>query len=173
MIAPEFSYPVAVAEMGGTQRVDIAADGAARARIAERLNLISLDDFHVRADVRLIAGGVAVHGMVKAKLEQRCAATDLPLPVDVDAPFDLQYLRDAGTADSAEAEEVEISGDDCDVLPLEDEAFDLGEAAVQSLSLALDPFPRHRDADRLLAEKGIHSEAQAGPFAALAALRKT
>lgn len=172
MIEPEFSHPIAVSELGEKQRVDISADEAARGRIAQRLDLISLEELQVQAEVRPIAGGVAVRGTVKAKLEQRCAATGLPFPVDVETPFDLQYLRDAWGAESAAVEEIEISGDDCDVLPLEGDAFDLGEAAVQSLSLALDPFPRHPDADRLLAENGILSEAQAGPFAALAALRK-
>lgn len=57
------------------------------------------------------------------------------------------------------------------MLPLEGDRIDLGEAAVQTLSLALDPFPRHPDADRILAEKGVLSEEQAGPFAALAKLR--
>ena len=35
------------------------------------------------------------------------------------------------------------------------------EAAVQTLSLALDPFPRHPDATRILAEKGVINEEQA------------
>src|SRR3546814_12887337 len=68
-------------------------------------------------------------------------------------------------------EEVEIDSADCDILPLEGDRADLGEAAVQTLSLALDPFPRHPDADRILVEKGVLSEEQAGPFAALAKLR--
>src|SRR3546814_12223240 len=65
-------------------------------------------------------------------------------------------------------EEVEIDSADCDILPLEGDRADLGEAAVQTLSLALDPFPRHPDADRILVEKGVLSEEQAGPFEALA-----
>ena len=57
------------------------------------------------------------------------------------------------------------------MLPLEHDRVDLGEVAVQTLSLALDPFPRHPDADRILAEKGVLSEEAAGPFAMLAKLR--
>src|SRR3546814_19856283 len=68
-------------------------------------------------------------------------------------------------------EEVEIDSADCDILPLEGDRADLGEAAVQTLSLALDPFPRHPDADRILVEKGVPREEQAGPFSARAQLR--
>src|SRR3546814_12300017 len=85
-------------------------------------------------------------------------------------PFDLRILRD-GDAPVGEEEEIEIGSDDLDLLPLEGDRIDLGEAAVQTLSLALDPFPRHPDADRILAQKGVLSEEAAGPFAALAKLR--
>ncbi len=54
---------------------------------------------------------------------------------------------------------------------LDGDRIDPSDAAVQTLSLALDPFPRHPDAARILAEKGVLSEDAAGPFAALAKLR--
>ena len=101
---------------------------------------------------------------------QACAATDLPVPAAIVEPFDLRFLRDVD-APVGEDEEIEIGSEDLDLLPLEGDRVDLGEAAVQTLSLALDPFPRHPDADRILAEKGVLSEDTAGPFAALAKLR--
>src|SRR3546814_6575749 len=78
-------------------------------------------------------------------------------------PFDLRFLRD-GDAPVGGEDEIEIGSDDLDLLPLEGDRVDLGEAAVQTLSLALDPFPRHPDADRILAEKGVLSEEAAGPI---------
>jgi hypothetical protein len=107
---------------------------------------------------------------VQAKVVQACAATDLPVPATIVEPFDLRFLRDVD-APVGEDEEIEIGSEDLDLLPLEGDRADLGEAAVQTLSLALDPFPRHPDADRILAEKGVLSEGAAGPFAALAKLR--
>jgi hypothetical protein len=59
------------------------------------------------------------------------------------------------------------------VIPLEGEKIDIGEAVAQSLSLALDPYPRVADADARLKALGVMSEEDAGPFAALAALRKS
>ena len=102
--------------------------------------------------------------------DRACAATDLPVPATMTEPFDLRFLRDVD-APVGEEDEIEIGSDDLDLLPLEGDRVDLGEAAVQTLSLALDPFPRHPDADRILAEKGVLSEDAAGPFAALAKLR--
>ncbi len=168
MTAPEFSHLVTLADAAQGRAISLEADEAARAEIARRLALIALDRFAVTADVRSVAGGIAATGAVDADVVQSCAATGMPVPARLHEPFDLRFLREAAPASE---EEVEISGADLDILPLDGERIDLGEAAVQTLSLALDPFPRHPDADRILAEKGVLSEEQAGPFAALAKLR--
>lgn len=167
---PEFSYVVTLADAAHGTRVALEADAEARARIARRLELVELNLFAVSAEVRAVAGGIAARGEVRVDLVQRCAATDLPVPAHLSETFDLRFLRDIDAV-AEEEEEIEISGEDCDILPLENDRIDLGEAAVQSLSLGLDPFPRHPDADRILAEKGVLSEEAAGPFAALAKLR--
>lgn len=167
----EFSHILTVAEIGQVRDVSLSANEEQRAAIAERLKLVELKSLTAQARLTAIAGGVKVMGQVKAALVQSCAATDLPVPARITEPFDLRFIRDAGARDAVEDEEIEISSEDCETLPLESERVDVAEAAIQSLSLALDPFPRHPDADRVLAEKGVLSEEQAGPFAALAALK--
>lgn len=169
MTAPEFSHVVTLTEAGQGRDVELTADEAARGRIAKRLDLVEISSFELTAAVRAVAGGMAVRGEVKAELVQSCAASGLPVPATIAEPFDLKYLRDM--AAGAEDEEIELGAEDIDVLPLEHDRVDLGEVAVQTLSLALDPYPRHADADRILAEKGVLSEEQAGPFGALAALK--
>lgn len=169
---PEFSLVVTLADAAHGRDIAADADDAARARIAARLDLAALDRFALVAAVRAIAGGIAAKGEVRADVVQHCAATDLPVAASIVEPFDLRFLRNAD-APAGEDEEIEISSEDCDLLPLEGDRIDLGEAAVQTLALALDPFPRHPDADRILAEKGVLSEEAAGPFAALAKLRGT
>lgn len=168
--APEFSLIVTLADAAQGREIAVEADAAARERIAARLGLIALDHFALTANLRAVAGGVAATGEVKAAVVQACAATALPVPARIAEPFDLRFLRDVD-APAGEDEEIEIGRDELDLLPLEGDRADLGEAAVQTLSLALDPFPRHADADRILAEKGVLSEEAAGPFAALARLR--
>lgn len=167
---PEFSYIVTLADAAHGKSIAIEADSEARGRIAKRLDLAELSGFAVTAEVRAIAGGIAARGEVRAALVQHCAATELPVPAKLAEAFDLRFLRNVDAV-AEEDEEIEISGEDCDILPLEGDRIDLGEAAVQTLSLGLDPFPRHPDADRILAEKGVLTEEAAGPFAALAKLR--
>lgn len=169
MTAPEFSHVVTLTEAGQGRDVELTGDDAARARIAKRLDLVELSRFAVTAAVRAVAGGMTVRGEVKATLVQSCAASGLPVSATIAEPFDLKYLRDMPAR--VENEEIELGAEDIDVLPLEHDRVDLGEVAVQTLSLALDPYPRHPDADRILAEKGVLSEEQAGPFGALAALK--
>jgi len=167
-LRPTASPELADAAQGRT--IAVEADAAARERIAARLGLIALDHFALTATLRAVAGGLAATGEVKAEVVQACAATALPVPARIAEPFALRFQRDVD-APAGEDDEVEIGRDELDLLPLEGDRADLGEAAVQTLSLALDPFPRHGDADRILAEKGVLSEEAAGPFAALARLR--
>ncbi|MBB6426441.1 DUF177 domain-containing protein [Sphingopyxis sp. JAI128] len=168
--APEFPLIVTIADAAHGRTIAVEADADARARIAARLGLAGLDRFTLTAEVRAIAGGIAAKGAVQADLVQNCAATDLPVPAAISESFDLRFLRDVD-APPSEDEEIELGSDELDLLALEGDRIDLGDAAVQTLSLALDPFPRHPDADRILAEKGVLSEEAAGPFAALAKLR--
>ena len=170
--ASEFSLILTLADAAQGRSVAIEADTEARDRIARRLALIAVDRFVLTAEIRTVAGGIGAKGAVEASIVQPCAATGLPVPVTLNEPFDLRFLRDIDAPVDAD-EEIEISSEDCDLLPLEGDRVDLGEAAVQTLSLALAPFPRHPDADRVLAEKGVLSEEAAGPFAALAKLRGT
>ncbi len=168
--APEFSLVLTLTDAAQGRDLAVEADADARARIAQRLELLALDRFALTASVRAITGGMAATGAVEAAVVQACAATALPVAAAIREPFDLRFLRDVD-APVGEEEEVEIGSDELDLLPLDGDRIDLGEAAVQTLSLALDPFPRHPDADRVLAEKGVLSEEAAGPFAALARLR--
>lgn len=170
MTASEFPLIVTLAHAARGRTIAVEADADARKAIAHRLGLVALDRFSLTAEVRAIAGGIAAKGEVGAEVVQACAATDLPVPATLAEPFDLRFLRDVD-APVSEDDEIEIGSEDLDLLSLEGDRIDLGEVAVQTLSLALDPFPRHPDAARILAEKGVLSEEAAGPFAALAKLR--
>jgi uncharacterized metal-binding protein YceD (DUF177 family) len=170
-MTPEFSHSLTVAEIGQSRSIDLTADETQRAAIAKRLDLIDVRQFALSATLSSIAGGIKAIGHITADVVQRCAATDMAVPAKLSEKFDLRFLNAAAPDTNPEDEEIEISSDDCDILPLEQGRVDIAEAAVQTLSLALDPFPRHPDADRILREKGVMSEDQTGPFAALAQLR--
>ena len=169
MTTSEFPLIVTLADAAHGRTIAVEADADAREAIARRLGLVALDRFSLAAEVRVVAGGIAAKGEVRADVVQACAATDLPVPATLAEAFDLRFLR-AMDAPASEDDEIEIGSEDLDLRPLDGDRIDLGEAAVQTLSLALDPFPRHPDATRILAEKGVLSEEAAGPFAALAKL---
>lgn len=170
-MTPEFSHSLTVAEIGHGRSIDLSADEQQRSAIAKRLKLIELKEFRLSAKLSSIAGGIKAVGHISAHVVQRCAATDLAVPARIDEDFDLRFLSDMAPSANAEDEEIEITTEDCDILPLEQGRVDIAEAGVQTLSLALDPFPRHADADRILREKGVLNEDQTGPFSALAQLR--
>lgn len=167
----EFPFLVPTDAIGRTGPLDLAADADARAAIAVRLQLVALSHFAVTAQLERVADGARLDGVIVAAVTQSCAATGEDVSASIHAPFTLRYI-DALTFPNEADAEIELGDTDCDILPLEQGGVDVGEAAVQTLALALDPFPRHPDADRILAEKGVLTEDQSGPFAALAALKR-
>lgn len=167
----EFSHIVPHDAIGRTGPLALTADAPSRTAIAGRLGLEALDSFTVNATLEPVAGGALLRGTVAADVVQACAATGLPVAAHLTAPFALRYVEAFDLPQDMDAE-VELGDADLDVLLLEGGGVDVGEAAVQTLALALDLFPRHPDADRILKEKGVVSEDQAGPFAALAALKR-
>ena len=170
-MTPEFSRPVDADTISESPRaVQIEADEAERRRLAGRFGLKAIE--RLSADVRLArrAGVVHAEGRVDADVVQSCVVTDEPLPAHVEAPFHVRFVPDAYSA--SPEEEMELSAEDCDTLPLEAGRIDLGELAAETLALALDPFPRSAAADAALEEAGLTGEADAGPFAALRALKE-
>ena len=79
----------------------------------------------------------------------------------VDAEFDRLFSRDAAAATEGEVEidpEAEVPE------PLVGGRLDLGEILAEELSLALDPYPRSPEADRLLAELAARADGGKGPW---------
>jgi len=151
-------------------RLDLSADEAERGAISERLGLPGVE--RLDAHVALERDGERVHarGRIKAALQQSCVATGEPVPASVDEAFDLLFLPEpAGSPD----EEIELSEGDCDVVFHDGATIDLSGALADTLALSLDPYPRSTNAETALREAGVLSEEQAGPFAALAALKKS
>lgn len=170
---PEFSRTERVDQIGAAERViRIAADDRERAALARRFDLIGIDRLEAEYSVRAEAGGVVATGRVSGAVVQPCAATGQSLPVRVDEAVSLRFVADALPGE----EEVELSADALDTLPIEGGLIDLGEAAAETLALALDPFARIADADKILAEAGVIGEddvaREASPFAGLADLKR-
>jgi uncharacterized metal-binding protein YceD (DUF177 family) len=150
-------------------RLELAADEAERRTVAERLGLQSLACLQAHATFTRKGALIEADGRILASLEQRCVVTGDPVPAHVDEAFSLVFMREP---ESRSDEEVELGSADCDVVFHDGSTIDLGAAIADTLALSLDPYPRSAGADAALKEAGVLSEAEAGPFAALAQLKK-
>lgn len=166
---PEFSRVVRLNEVGdGTRARDVTADVQERAALARRFGLLALDRLDATAHIIPEGESWLVTGSLGADFVQACIATGEPVRAKIETPFSVRFVRDL---ESTEAEEIELSDEDCDLVALNGERIDLGETVAQSLALNLDPYPRVPGADEKLRALGVLSEEESGPFAALKGLK--
>lgn len=166
----DFEQRLAIDQVRDGDRVDLSADPAECAAIADRLGLLRLFRLDAHAVLARDAKKIRATGRIKASLEQSCVATGEPVPAHIDEPFEILFLPEPTVARAVE--EVELGAEDLDTMFHDGSGIELGGAIVDSLALALDPYPRSADADVALKEAGVLSEEEAGPFAALAALKE-
>lgn len=170
MSAPEFSRTITLDTIGETSRtVSIEADEAERAALARRFGLRSIGQLKADAKIALRSGTPFAEGRIMANVVQNCVVTDDPLPATIDESFTIRFVPEASA--QGVADEVELSADECDTVFYAGGAIDLGEAAAETMALALDPFPRGPNADAALRDAGVIGESEAGPFGALKALK--
>jgi uncharacterized metal-binding protein YceD (DUF177 family) len=152
------------------ERIDIAASESERKAIAERFGLLSLERLEAHVVLERDGARVRAEGRIRGTLEQACAATGEPVAQAVDEPFEILFLPEPQTANPDE--EIELSKEECDMVFYDGCAIDLGSALADTLALAVDPFPRSAGAEAALREANVLSISEAGPFAALAKLKK-
>jgi uncharacterized metal-binding protein YceD (DUF177 family) len=170
MSAPEFSRPVRVDTIGGEPRqMTIAADEAEREALARRFGLVALDRLSAALTLSRRGDEVALHGTLAAAAAQACIASGAPVAAAIEVPFEILFRPhpEAAGAD----DEIELSESEMDVVFYDGAEIDVGEAAAETLALSLDPYPRAQGAEAALKAAGVSSEAEAGPFGALAGLR--
>ncbi len=168
MSEPEFSRPVDVRQAQGKQ-MQLTASADECAALARRFGLVRIDQ--LMAELSLVRDGQAVEadGTLRAEIVQTCAVSGEDLAVSIAEPLAFRFVpHEEHNPD----EELEIAVDDCDDIEFTGTMIDPGEAVAQSLALAIDPFAEGPGAEEARRRAGIISEGAAGPFAALAALKK-
>ncbi|PSJ41696.1 YceD family protein [Allosphingosinicella deserti] len=173
-MSPEFSRTYRVDTLGaGARQVEIAADDAERVALARRFNLVAIH--RIAAEAALSRNGeiVTARGKVSAAVTQSCVGTGDPVEADVDEAFVIEFRpHPEGLGPD---EEIELGEGEMDVVFYDGAAVDLGEAVAETMSLALNPFPRSPAAEEALRAAGVKSEeeakAESNPFAALGALK--
>src|SRR5690606_3201752 len=149
----------------------IEATADERVALARRFGIVAIHQ--LQATVRLERKGdaLAASGRLSAAIVQSCAVSGEDLPVRIDEPLAFRFVPERAIGE--EELELELAEDELDESPLDGHAFGLGAAVAQSLALAIDPYATGPEADRVRKEAGLSDEAASGPFAALAALKKT
>ena len=165
----QFALTLPLGSIRGGDRVDLAADEAECAAIAKQLGITALSALNAHAVIDRDGAAVVARGRLNAALEQACVVSGEPIAERIDAPFELRFVPDPG---SQPDEEVELGAGDLDTIFHDGAAIPLGQALVDTLALAINPYPRGPNAAAALQEAGVLSEEEAGPFAALAALKR-
>ena len=169
-MTPEFSRTVDIRHLGERPH-HIEASPEERVKLAERLEIEAIE--RLEADLALSGEGAAIlaSGHFAADVVQTCAVSGEPFAVSIAEPLALRFAPPA--AMHRPEEEIELDADACDEIEFDGGTIDLGEAVAQSLALAIDPYATGPEADAVRAAVGISDESASGPFAALAALKKT
>lgn len=171
-MSPEFSRRFALDTIGSIPRaVTVEASAQECAAVAARFGLVALESLNAAATLVASASGIETTGRFIADVVQSCVVTGEPVATHFDETFTLRFVDPELLV--SDADEIELSDDDCDLIEMDAGAVDLGEAVAQTLGLALDPFPRSaaeraRDDER----KWVAGE-DAGPFAGLKGLLKS
>jgi uncharacterized metal-binding protein YceD (DUF177 family) len=173
-VSPEFSRTYRVDTLGaGAREVSIDADEPERAALARRFALLGIDKLSAKAALSRTGDTVIARGRVSATVTQACIATADPVEETVEEDFSIEFRPQPQSGGGEE--EIELSEGELDVVFYDGAAIDLGEAVAETVSLALNPFPRSPRAEDALRAAGVQSEeearAQSSPFAALAALK--
>jgi len=167
---PEFSRPFRIDTLGPAARpVSISAEEGERTSLARRFGLQGIAQLEADAELTCHGEIVRASGSLSAEVTQSCVATGAPVPARVEESFRIEFRPEPAGGGSAD-EELELSEGELDVVFYDGASVDLGEAVAETLSLALDPYPRCPEADRVLAEAGVQregEEARAGPLAGL------
>ena len=164
---PEFSRTYPLSELGSTPRsVSVSAKAPERQALAARFGLVELESLSADAVLVERDKGIDATGRVRARLVQACVATGAPIASKVDESFSLRFVANL----EVDADEFELEPSECDVIEHDGLVIDLGEAVAQTVGLALVPFPRAPDADKVLKEAGVVQAEDLSPFAGLKGL---
>ena len=169
MSALEFARPHRLDRIGaGESEISVSAEADERAALARRFGLAAIDRLEADYALRRDTAGIFARGHLSAAVTQSCSVTGEPLPAAIEEDFAIRFVPEPG---EAAQDEVELSEEECDTVFYSGSAIDLGEAAAETLALALDPFPRGPNAAAALKAAGVLSEEETGPFGALRGLR--
>ncbi len=151
----------------------LTVDKDERDQIADDLGIVSLDRLQVKLHAVRFRGGIRVTGRLEAIVVQQSVITFEPVTQEIGEPIDRIFLPGAEKAYSGQADAeifVDLEGED---IPdhFDGNEADLTDLIVETLSLAIDPYPRAPGES--LGELGSDGlEEELNPFAGLKKLKQ-
>lgn len=159
----EMERPVAIDRIG-TSGLDLVVEAAPEelGAISTRLLLPSVRRLRCAVRMKRLDGSIIeASGSLEAEVTQTCVVSLDEFPQAVLESFVVRFVPEGMESDDDDPESP-------DEIPYPAGAIDLGEAAIQQLALALDPYTRKPG----LPEAGEEEPTTPNPFAALAALHR-
>lgn len=153
--------------------LDLTVDKGERDLLAEELDIVSIDRLQVKLHAVRFRGGIRVTGRLSAVVVQQSVVTFEPVIQEIGEPIDRIFLPGAEKqfAGPANAEVfVDLEGED---IPdhFDGNEADLTDLIVETIALALDPYPRAPGES--IEDLGLGKiEEEVHPFASLKKLKQ-
>lgn len=154
--------------------LEVVAKPEQKEPLAKRLNIEGVAALKAKLEARPFRDGIRVRGKLSATVSQSCVVTFEPVTETIDESIDRIFLpgREDRFDGPAGAEVfVDLEGDDMPDF-FEGPEVDFTELLIETLSLALNPYPRSEGAEpvEIVEDSG---ENEASPFARLKDLKTT
>jgi uncharacterized metal-binding protein YceD (DUF177 family) len=176
--APEFSRVYSSEQLSAAAGdvVGGEADEAECAALASRYDVPAVRALRFALKAEPAGAGWVVTGDVTAALTQRCVVTLEPVETEIAEAVERRFVPRDQLPAIHPGVELELSAAAVDGPDGFDDSLDLGEIAAETVALAIDPYPRHPEADfaNLIAsppDTAPLTDEAARPFAGLAALK--
>lgn len=158
----ELFYPLHIEDVSAKgKKFSIVADAKQCAAIAERLNLLSVENLSADVTVDTQNGGhvLYISGHFVVDIVQECVATLEPVNDHLEDDFEAWYADHDKAVSFArakhkvktmeEGDEIPVLEEQEDPEPLTDGQVDIGEVVIQFLSLSINPYPRKEGAESM------------------------
>lgn len=139
--------------------VELTATAAEREALKTRFDLADLQSLSASVGIEKRMAELVLAGTIEAVVAQTCVVTLKPVTSSLEVMFERRFRkREVHEKMVAAGETVSADDEDMDVDILDGDEIDLGEAVAEEFYLALDPYPRGADADRVMEEIGATAD---------------
>lgn len=169
---PLFDAIVRIDRLPATGReLAVSLDEPTREALAHTLKLSAVERFDADLVVAPLRGGLRAQGRLVADIVQPSVVSFEPVAQHIDEPIDRVFLPEPSAHKPTPGSEIFVDLEDDDFPDhIDGPEVDLSALLIETLALAIDPYPRLPGESVESLELQTQAE-EAGPFAALAKLK--